>query len=125
VVFGEPERWLCRSALVEPRTGGRIRLCWPSGCAEGRFVQFERPATGRFSFRVQGDALPETMVRVSLEPAERDGRPATQVEVEHYGFGVGPDWDELYVGCARAWAGYLKNLRALLETGLDLREPDE
>ena len=47
------------------------------------------------------------------------------MELEHYGFGVGPDWDELYVGAARAWAAYLKNLRAVLEAGIDLREPDE
>jgi hypothetical protein len=31
----------------------------------------------------------------------------------------------LYVGAARAWAAYLKNLRAVIEAGLDLREPDE
>jgi hypothetical protein len=31
----------------------------------------------------------------------------------------------LYVGAARAWAAYLKNLRAVLETGVDLREDDE
>jgi hypothetical protein len=31
----------------------------------------------------------------------------------------------LYVGVARAWAAYLKNLRAVLETGTDLREDDE
>src|SRR5919198_5916435 len=125
VFFREPQRWLCREASVEPRAGGRLRLCWPDGCIEGRFVQFEPPRKGRFSWRFEGDPMPETMVVVSTEPIERDGRPATAVEVEHYGFGVGQDWDMLYVGAARAWAAYLKNLRAILEAGLDLREPDE
>ena len=37
----------------------------------------------------------------------------------------GTDWDAMYVGAARAWASYLKNLRAVLETGVDLREDDE
>jgi hypothetical protein len=70
---------------------------------------------------MEGDALPETMVVLSLEEdADR-----TALELEHYGFGVGPDWDVQYVGAARAWAAYLKNLRAVLEAGVDLREADE
>src|SRR5437868_6998849 len=56
---------------------------------------------------------------------QADGSDGTVLELEHYGFGVGPDWDPLYVGAARAWAAYLKNLRAVLEAGVDLREPDE
>jgi uncharacterized protein YndB with AHSA1/START domain len=123
--FREPVRWLCRSGSVEPRPGGRLRLCWPAGCVEGRLLQFEPPRTGRFSWRLEGDQLPETMVVVSIEPAERDGRSAAALELEHYGFGVGPEWDRLYVGATRGWAGYLKNLRAVLEAGLDLREADE
>jgi uncharacterized protein YndB with AHSA1/START domain len=124
--FRQPERWLCRDgSSVEAQPGGRLRLCWPDGCIEGRFLQFEPPRSGRFTWRFEGDDMPETMVVVSAEPAEREGRPCTALEVEHYGFGVGPDWDMLYVGAARAWAAYLKNLRAVLEVGLDLREADE
>src|SRR5262249_1744888 len=100
-------------------------LCWPDGCFEGRFVQCEPPAVARFSWRMQGDPLPETMIVVSLDTAERDGRAATALELEHYGFGAGADWDMLDLGSVRAWARYLKNLRAVLETGVDLREPDE
>ena len=98
-------------------------MCWPDGCFEGRFVQCVPPSGARFTWRMEGDALPETMVVVSLDPSEREDR--TALEVEHYGFGVGPDWDMQYVGAARAWAAYLKNLRAVLETGVDLREDDE
>ncbi len=101
---------------------GALRLCWPDGCFEGRFVQSERPSLARFSWHMQGDPLPETMVVVHCDAAP-DG--FTALEVEHYGFGVGGDWDMLYVGCARAWASYLKNLRAVLELGTDLREADE
>jgi uncharacterized protein YndB with AHSA1/START domain len=120
--FRQPTRWLCRSAVVDPRVGGQLRMCWPDGCFEGRFVQCDPPATARFSWRMEGDALPETMVVVSMAPLAAE---ATAVEVEHYGFGVGADWDMLYVGAARAWATYLKNLRAVLEAGVDLREEDE
>ena len=125
--FREPQRWLCREGSIEAHPGGRLRLCWPDAVVEGRFVQFEPPHTGRFSWRFEDDdALPETMVVVRTDPAPgQGGPPATTLEVEHYGFGVGGDWDMLYVGAARAWAGYLKNLRAVLEAGIDLREPDE
>jgi uncharacterized protein YndB with AHSA1/START domain len=120
--FGEPGRWLCREAEIDPKVGGTLRLCWPDGCCEGSFVQFEPPSAARFSWHMQGDALPPTMVVISMVPVGRD---ETALEVEHYGFGVGPEWDMLYVGAARAWAAYLKNLRAVLEAGVDLREDDE
>jgi uncharacterized protein YndB with AHSA1/START domain len=122
--FTTPERWLCRQHSIDPRVGGSIRLCWPDGCCEGSFVQCEPPTLARFTWRVQGDdSLPETMVVVLAQPADSDD--ATALELEHYGFGVGADWDPLYVGTARAWSAYLKNLRAVLEAGMDLREANE
>ena len=120
--FREPVRWLCREATVDARIGGEFRMCWPDGCYEGRFFQCARGSGARFSWRMQGDTLPETMVVVTTAAAEGE---RTALELEHYGFGVGPDWDAMYVGAARAWAAYLKNLRAVLEIGVDLREPDE
>jgi uncharacterized protein YndB with AHSA1/START domain len=120
--WGNPQRWLCRDATIDPRVGGSLRMCWPDGCFEGRFAQVESPTLARFSWQMQGDSLPETMVVVHTDPLGAD---QTALELEHYGFGVGPDWDMAYVGAARAWAAYLKNLRAVLEAGLDLREVDE
>ena len=70
---------------------------------------------------MEGDTLPETMIVLSLVP-EGAG---TALELEHYGFGAGGEWDMMYTGAARAWASYLQNLRAVLELGTDLREPDE
>ena len=124
MVLGEPERWLCRQASVDLRPGGTLRWCWPDGCAEGRVLLLAEPSNARFSFRMDGDSLPETMVALSLATDER--YPArTALTLQHYGFGMGSDWDLLYLGCARAWAGYLKNLRSVIEAGLDLREPNE
>ena len=120
--FVEPGRWLCREATIDPQVGGSLRLCWPDGCYEGSFVQYEPYDVARFSWRMVGDDLPETMVVVSLQSSGGD---QTALEVEHYGFGAGPGWDDLYMGAMRAWASYLKNLRAVLETGVDLREETE
>src|ERR1700730_9258186 len=83
--FREPARWLCREASVDLQVGGRLRMCWPDGCFEGRFVQYVPPSGARFTWRMEGDSLPETMVVVSLEQSERADR--TALEVEHYGFG--------------------------------------
>jgi uncharacterized protein YndB with AHSA1/START domain len=120
--FNEPQRWLCRQATIDGQVGGWLRMCWPDGCFEGQFVQWVPPTTARFSWRMQGDSLPQTMIVLTLEAA--DNR-ETAFELEHYGFGVGPDWDAVYLGATRAWASYLKNLRAVLEMGVDLREADE
>src|SRR5690242_17495036 len=62
--FREPVRWLCREASVDLRVGGNLRLCWPGACFEGRFVQVGESGA-RFSWRMQGDSLPETMVVVT------------------------------------------------------------
>ncbi len=123
--FETPERWLCRSGGFDLRAGGGLRLCWADGCVTGRVAQYEPPRTGRFSWRFEGDPLPETMVVVGFQPTQRAGSIATLVEVEHYGFGAGRDWEPAYLGTTRAWAGYLKNLRAMVDAGLDLREPNE
>jgi uncharacterized protein YndB with AHSA1/START domain len=120
--FRNPNNWLCRDSSIDVRVGGELRLCWSDGCFEGRFLQCEPSSLARFSWRMHGDSLPETMVITRFAPAGPD---QTALELEHYGFGVGTDWDAMYVGAARAWASYLKNLRAVLETGVDLREEDE
>lgn len=120
--FHEPHRWLCREARIDLQPGGQLRLCWPDGCCEGQFVQCEPSNVARFSWRMQGDSLPATMVVVHTDLTDSG---ETALELEHYGFGAGPDWDAMYVGAARAWASYLKNLRAVLEMGVDLREADE
>ena len=120
--FREPQRWLCRQATIDGQAGGRLRMCWPDGCFEGQFMQWAPPTTARFSWRMQGDPLPETMIVLSLDAADNG---QTAFELEHYGFGLGPDWDAVYLGATRAWASYLKNLRAVLEMGVDLREADE
>ena len=121
--FSDPVSWLCREATLDARVGGAFRMCWPDGCYEGRFAQCTPPGGARFSWRMEGDSMPETMVVVSTAEAADGGQ--TALELEHYGFGVGPEWDAMYIGAARAWAAYLKNLRAVLETGVDLREADE
>ena len=123
--FDQPERWLCRSGSTDPEQGGEVRLCWGDGCVEGRVLQYDAPNVVRFTWHYEGDPMPETMVVMSTQPGERDGKSVTAIEVEHYGFGSGTGWEAMYMFTGRAWAGYLKNLRSVIENGADLREDDE
>jgi uncharacterized protein YndB with AHSA1/START domain len=126
VFFGEAERWLCRQSFIETWEQGTYRFCWPDFCVSGTFVQFDAPRTARFTWHMEGDALPDTMVVVGFQQTSEEGAtPRTVVEVEHYSFGAGEDWDALYLGAACAWTGYLKNLKAVIEANLDLREEGE
>jgi uncharacterized protein YndB with AHSA1/START domain len=117
----ELTRWLARAARTEGRPGGSFELRWDDLRIAGRYLQFEPPRRLRFTWGQPESPFPETVIVVNLQP--RDG--GTALSWEHYGFGRGEGWDEYYVGSARAWAGYLKNLRSVLETGHDLREDDE
>ena len=119
--FTEPAllvRWLAREASA---TDDVLCLAWGEARIGCRVVQrtFERIL--RMTWPDPSGALPETFVSIWLHARGEQ----TLVELEHYGFGRGGDWDELYVGIARAWSGYLKNLRSVLGGGPDLREDDE
>src|ERR1700704_590080 len=79
--FRAPVSWLCRDASIDAQVGGRVRMCWPDGCFEGRFVQCAPPSGARFTWRMEGDALPETMVVVSLDPVDGESdRTALELE---------------------------------------------
>ena len=111
-------RWLAREASSDRHV---LCLGWPGGTMRCRVVQRDREQKLRFSWPDPSGMFPETFVVVGLQ-ADGD---RTLVDLEHYGFGRGDDWDDLYVGVARAWSGYLKNLRSLFSGGPDLRENDE
>jgi uncharacterized protein YndB with AHSA1/START domain len=119
--FTEPEslvRWLAREASVAQ---DGLRLGWGDAMVACRVVQRTFESVLRFSWSDPSGALPETFVVLGLY-AHGDH---TVVELEHYGFGRGGDWDQMYVDIARAWSGYLKNLRSFLGGGPDLREDNE
>src|SRR6266480_463829 len=80
--------WLCNSADVDPRIGGRIYLWWDKGYhSSGIYTDLERGKTVAFTWRGPGD--PEaTEVRVSLTPL---GEGATHLTLAHTGLGPGDE----------------------------------
>jgi len=119
--FTEPRlltRWLARRASAAP---DGLTIGWADASISCRVVQKTHERTLRLSWPDPSQTLPETYVSIWLHARGE----STLVELEHYGFGRGADWDELYVGAARSWPAYLKNLRCVLGGGADLREDDE
>ena len=110
--------WLCNTAEVEPRVGGRIYLWWDKGYhSSGTYTDLERGKTVSFTWR--GPADPEaTEVHVSFQP---QGESATRVTLTHSGLGPGEEWSEAAFQDKRGWESALENLQSVLETGTDLR----
>lgn len=104
--------WLCNSAQVDLRKGGRIYLWWNEGYyASGTFTDVKRGES--LSFTWQGAGEPASEVRVSL--TEADG--GTDVEVTHDGVAT----SEMAERLNTIWREGLESLQNLLETGTDLR----
>ncbi len=110
--------WLCDSADVDARMGGRIYLWWDKGYySSGVYTDLDRNKTVAFTWRGAGD--PEaTEVRVSLAPHGDNG---TRVTLTHSGLGPGEEWAEAVFQDRRGWESAFENLESVLETGVDLR----
>jgi uncharacterized protein YndB with AHSA1/START domain len=114
-------RWLARQAHGRVGAGETFELGWGDLRLACRVAQATHERVLRFSWPDPMGQLPETWVVVLFH----DRGSWTLVELEHYGFGRGDEWDAAYVSAARAWSSYLKNLRSVLGGGPDLREDDE
>ena len=103
--------WLCDSADVQPRPGGRLSLAWRDGhTARGVFSTID-PGK-RLAFSWDHDAHNgSTAVEVKFAAAKA----GTRVTVKHSGLGEASE--ELRA----AWVASLENLDSLLADGIDLR----
>jgi uncharacterized protein YndB with AHSA1/START domain len=111
-------RWLCDRADLTPEAGARYALGWTDGPTHtgvvAEFVPGRRIALG---WSWPGVELQGTVLSFSVEPKD-DG---TLLQVEHVGFPTLERWTELYGGAEWGWTYFAMNLKALLETGRDLR----
>lgn len=116
------ERWLADQAEIVPRKGGAYRLSWNGGPTHrGTIVEFESGRCIAFSWEWPGVSLHGTVLRLSVEPRD-DG---SLLKVEHSGFPTAEKWTTLYGGAEWGWTYFAMNLKALLETGHDLRSPHD
>jgi len=116
-------RWLSDRATLSGRKGGRYSLGWDGGPTHsGKLLRFERGRSLTLAWQWPGqESLGTTRLKIAIEP-KGDG---TIVRFVHSGFRSGGEWTELYEGAIRGWTYFLMNLKSVLESGCDLRSPDD
>ena len=109
--------WLADAAQSEARVGGRLYLFWTSGyTATGEYRTLEPGARVEFGWLGAGEPEP-SQVQVKLKA--KDG--GTSVQLTHSRLGGGKKWAASLAQIQRGWEVSLENLKAVLETGNDLR----
>lgn len=108
--------WLCDVATVEPHPRGRMYLWWRGDFySSGHYLALEENKCVSFRWYSSIDPAP-TEVEVTF--TEKDG--GVNVRMDH----KVPDdesWKKLAEGFRENWQDSLRNLKSVLETGIDLR----
>ncbi|MBL8063188.1 MAG: SRPBCC domain-containing protein [Anaerolineales bacterium] len=108
--------WLCDVATVAPHPHGRMYLWWIGDFySSGHYLELDENKCVKFRWFSNIDPVP---TEVTVTFTEKDG--GVQVRMDH----VVPDdesWKKLAEGFRENWADSLRNLKSVLETGIDLR----
>jgi uncharacterized protein YndB with AHSA1/START domain len=106
--------WFPDQAIIEPQLGGKYHFRWTGtqGVWSGVVTEFIRGNTLGFTWQPPNEPV-VTNVRIKLFPQGAE----TAVELSHSGF-LSSDALEKAVG---TWTLYLKNLKSVIEQGVDLR----
>jgi uncharacterized protein YndB with AHSA1/START domain len=109
--------WMCDGAVVDARPGGRLYVWWNSGYyAAGEFTALEPER--RVAFTWQGRGEPGVSQVEVVLAASGEG---VEVTLTHGGFGAGDTWRKARDESQDGWTQGMENLKAVLETGQDLR----
>ncbi|NOH04113.1 MAG: hypothetical protein HND47_20150 [Chloroflexi bacterium] len=108
--------WLCDTATVEPHPRGRMYLWWRGDFySSGHYLALEENQCVKFRWYSSIDPAP---TEVTVTFTEKDG--GVNVRMDH----EVPDdesWKKMAVGFRENWESSLRNLKSVLETGVDLR----
>ena len=108
--------WLCDVATVEPHINGRMYLWWRGDFySSGHYLQLDENKCIRFRWFGNSDSAP-TEVTVSV--SEKEG--GTLIHLDHQ-IPDDPAWTQTRESLRENWAETLRNLKSVLETGVDLR----
>jgi len=108
--------WLCDVATVEPHPRGRMYLWWRGDFySSGHYLALEENKCVKFRWFSNIDPAP-TEVTVSL--AEKDGGVSIRLDHEVPDDG---SWKEAAESFRKNWEDSLRNLKSVLESGIDLR----
>lgn len=110
-------KWWTDEAEIDPRRGGRYRFAWDGGYEHSGDVLVATPP------RLLQLGWRRGRVRTTVTFQIRRARRGALVTLREAGIPAGPRRFEELLGLSIGWMYYLGNLRAVLETGSDLRRP--
>lgn len=108
--------WLCDVATVAPHPHGRMYLWWAGDFySSGHYLELEKDKRIKFRWYSNIDPAP---TEVTVLFTEKDG--GVNVRMDHE---VPSDeaWKKKAEGFRQNWVDSLRNLKSVLETGIDLR----
>lgn len=112
--------WLCDTAEIEPRPGGRYSLGWTNGPTHvGRVLELVPGQKLVLEWSWPGVELTGTRFGLAVEATEG----GSLLQITHEGFPRLVRWGELYAGAEWGWTYFAMNLKSVLEAGRDLRSP--
>jgi uncharacterized protein YndB with AHSA1/START domain len=111
------KEWMCDTATLSPKVGGRLYLAWNSGFYASReLTVFEPDRLLALTWFGRNEPAPTT-VEVLIHPQGN----RTEVKISHLGLGTGEAWEGMVKEVQDGWGTSLENLASVLESGPDLR----
>lgn len=108
--------WLCDIATVEPHPNGRMYLWWRGDFySSGHYLELDENKRVRFRWFSNIDSAPTEVTVSVFEKAD-----GTLIQLSHE-VPDEPSWTQKAETFRENWADSLRNLKSVLETGLDLR----
>ncbi len=119
------KRWFLGGAKLVPRKGGNYQFTWQGGYNHtGKVTDYAKDAKLGLTWPQfwEGKPVGNTRVTFRLKPKEN----GTILQLTHTGYKkAGDPWVQLYAMTYSGWAYYCMNLKSVVETGRDLRRPDD
>ena len=119
----EMMRWWPSQVESDPRTGGQFKFTFENNPAdapvhvrEGAYVNMVENEQISYPWNIPGFP-PVTMVEVNFSSAGD----STTVDLTHSGWPTGAETDEIFTMHDQGWAGFLQNLKIVMEGGEDIR----
>ena len=110
--------WVCETATVDPRPGGRLFLAWNSGyTVHGEYTKLVPEKEIQFTWEGRNDPAP-TRIRVFISALDNG---MTTFTLEHLDLQEDAEWASAFKEISYGWSKGIRNLVSILEDGPDLR----
>ena len=117
--------WFLESAKLSPRKGGNYEFVWQGGYNHtGKVVDYARDNKLSLTWPQFWNEKPVGTTRVTFKVVPKEK--GTLLQLTHSGYKrSGEPWVQLYTQTYSGCAYFCMNLKSVLETGRDLRRPED